>query len=356
MKQFFYLFAFATCTIFSSCTKPEDNPEPTTGYDIYIAGYQVNGVGQSVATYWKNGVRVELTDGSRDAWATDIFVSENNDVYVLGEETDVDATGQPTNNIVYWENGQRTIVATDATDAFSIFVKNSDVYVLGRLGGPGFSQGDAKYWKNGVASSFTNGGTRPVGYQITVSGNDIYVCGREDVPRTGGSQATYWKNGAAVTLGLNDSSYCYANSIAVSGNDVHAMGYEDYQTPYGWLNRVKYWKNGVEHLLTDKGYSECYGRMAVEGNDVYISGVIDTGNETTRAVYWKNGRQVSLENGNSNNDAYGIAVKKGDVIVCGRTYPSDSDDNAIATYWKNGSVTYLGDGITRSNAEAVFLK
>ena len=42
--------------------------------DVYVAGDEFNG-SHTVAKYWKNGVPVLLTDGSKDAFASSVFVS-----------------------------------------------------------------------------------------------------------------------------------------------------------------------------------------------------------------------------------------------------------------------------------------
>ena len=52
--------------------------------DIYVAELKSNGV-HEVATYWKNGNLVSLTDGSRNAKILSIAVSDN-DTYACGYE------------------------------------------------------------------------------------------------------------------------------------------------------------------------------------------------------------------------------------------------------------------------------
>jgi hypothetical protein len=42
--------------------------------DVYVAGYEVNNSGKNVAKFWKNGVGVNLTDGSDNAIAYAVAV------------------------------------------------------------------------------------------------------------------------------------------------------------------------------------------------------------------------------------------------------------------------------------------
>ena len=53
------------------------------GSDVYIAGNSIAANGNTVATYWKNGVAVNLTDGSTNSAIMAIAVN-NSDVYVAG--------------------------------------------------------------------------------------------------------------------------------------------------------------------------------------------------------------------------------------------------------------------------------
>ncbi|MEJ7827880.1 MAG: hypothetical protein WKF91_06790 [Segetibacter sp.] len=81
---------------------------------------------------------------------------------------------------------------------------SKDVYVAG--GENTGTKGVAKYWKNGVATSLTNGTNSAHAYSVYVSGTDVYVAGRE----SNGTKyvAKVWKNGVAPSLtnGSNDGA------------------------------------------------------------------------------------------------------------------------------------------------------
>lgn len=162
------------------------------------------------------------------------------DVYVAGYEYSGVAPGVAP-GAKYWKNG----VATSLTDgvnisgAYSIDISDTNVYVAGyRLNGS--SQFVATYWKNGEAVNLTDGERNAVAYSIAVSGNDVYVAGVEwSYPVLGSSimtRAIYWKNGARVNL-TDGTKHARANSICISGNDVYIAGYE---TNNDWVHVAKY--------------------------------------------------------------------------------------------------------------------
>src|SRR5260370_38152401 len=69
-----------------------------SGSDVYVAGIESNGT-NDVAKYWKNGVSVELTDGTHQGFVNSIFV-DGTDLYVAGGETEPGITKSK-----YWKNG-----------------------------------------------------------------------------------------------------------------------------------------------------------------------------------------------------------------------------------------------------------
>lgn len=111
--------------------------------DIYMSGHyfppnSTNGA----ACYWKNGQRIDLTDGSKGATAASIVVV-NDHIYLAGMVND---------QAVYWKDGELIMLTTGGTFSManSIFVKGTDVHVAG------YEHGYPAYWKNGVKQEIEN--------------------------------------------------------------------------------------------------------------------------------------------------------------------------------------------------------
>ncbi|HQV54535.1 MAG: hypothetical protein IPH34_06345 [Chitinophagaceae bacterium] len=91
------------------------------GTDIYVGGTIPNALsGYFVATYWKNGTSVSLTDGTTDAVVRDMFVF-NSDVYATGLVIGSGGFGIAT----WWKNGTLNTVGntTESSTALSIIVQ-----------------------------------------------------------------------------------------------------------------------------------------------------------------------------------------------------------------------------------------
>jgi hypothetical protein len=355
---------------FFSCQKEISsevaNTNTSTQVDVYVAGY-VADLSAGIPAYWKNG-RLVLIDsahynvpiyyGLSGAGARSITVSGNN-VYLGGYEVVISPYSGDHYPGICWKNG----IPVDLTDGStpyisSIIVSGTDVYVAGSEGGA------ATYWKNGSSPVYlTIGGGPSVSWasatSIVVSGTDVYVAGYEE---NYGSfyVAKYWKNGTAVNLPSDGTKNVFATSIAVSGNDVYVAGYE--ATPGNDGGVAKYWKNGNPVNLSDVTNFATANSIAVSGTDVYVTGYENSGlvngvYTITVAKYWKNGNPVNLTDGSKLAEATSIAISGNDVYVAGYEEKTAGSYTYVAKYWKNGSPVVLGDvsKYSDSKASSIFL-
>ena len=174
--------------------------------DVYVAGNKtsISDRGKSIAMLWKNGVAQNLNENIKnvtgDAYATSVFVSNEEDVYVAGH-FEFENYLVP----ILWKNGKhyyspRTFIRSEAN---SVFVAESDSYVVGytrfhgsMLTGPKY----ASLWKNDEQVQFLPADSRQAqAYSVFVSDGDVYIAGVEGIEGQGAS-ARLWKNGVAQEL------------------------------------------------------------------------------------------------------------------------------------------------------------
>ena len=308
----------------SSCKK-NNNPTPEKAVDVYISGNTTALNGNSVATYWKNGVPIKLVDSLTNS-QTDAITVQGNDVYVVGDTSTPNTLyGVAT----YWKNG----VATKLTDgssfsrAYAMAVQGNDIFVAGYTVLNNISK--ATYWKNGIATSLSDNSLGSIATAIVVSGSDVYVSGYA-MGTLGYSVAIYWKNGVPTYLNTSSSD---AVALVVDGNNVYTGGYIE-QTAAAWKNGQI---AGVQ-VNTLEGPSGIIS-AAVDGSDVYFTGFTHLANGSSEAIYWKNGVPTKLSNDGSISHSSEIAINGSDVYVSGYF---TSNGITIGTYWKNGVAVKLG--------------
>lgn len=336
-----------------SCKKPKTTPPPNppsgNSGDVYTVGYEYNGT-VTVAKYWKNKVGVSLTDGTKAAQATGIFIN-GADVYICGFEQN--AAGKLV--AMYWKNGTPVVLGDQAktSTASGIAVSGTDVFVVGNEFGSGF-QSLPITWVNGtrfptqlapnIVHAENNG--------ITVKNGVFYFAGTIFVPvvPSGNYYAQRWSHTlpfayvAPIDITIDGKAF----GIATDGTNMYTCGsaFTTGQTISHF--KAYYWENNIPHALTDGSKEANAQAITVSGTDVYVCGYEAKAVSSTIGIakYWKNGVLTNLGSGDYSTSSTGIAVKNTDVYVSG--YGSLPNSGPTHAYlWKNGAVY---DSTNSSNA------
>jgi hypothetical protein len=326
--------------LLSACHKKSNDsppPVPAPGPDVYMIGND-----GSTGTIWKNGTATALGD---QTYPSD-FTILGKDIYICGDYN------SKSNNIArYWKNG----VAVDLSDgtryatAFDLFVIGNDIYVGGREQMPGnaaYSQ--AKYWKNGTPVILTGSNESGTVYGIVVVGNDVYAIG-EHSHSLGSPVACYWKNGQVTDL-TDKNVYAAGETMTVSGNDIYMVWSVVDQA--GNV-QTRYSKNfGTPVLLTNGPIND--NTISILNNDVYITGTGKKSN-VLYATYWKNGMPTYVSNEAQGAFATGIAIAGSDIYLSGWTQNVPAGKAPTACYWKNGEEILLANGAEQSAAKKILI-
>ena len=250
---------------------------------------------------------------------------------------------------VYWKNrvDQNTFGSiTNPSNAYSIFVSGSDVYISGEIENAS-GKSVATWWINGIKQSdLSDGTTNAEARDIFVSGSDVYIAGyAEDA--SGDSSAKLWKNG--VDQNIVVAGYSSAKSVFVDGSDVYVAGSDE---GYGIL-----WKNGTkEYTLTSGTSWSDANSVFADSGDVYICGNISDSSGNTAASWWKNGvKQSAIATGVEWSTANSIYVSDNDVYIAG-CEDINSGNGTVLKWWKNGIIQpNLTDGSHNSEANSILV-
>lgn len=311
--------------------------------NVYVA-VQLQG-NPNRALYWKNADIVNLSDGSRHAFAKSIFVNETG-VYVAGEEHNSSSVYVAK----YWKDGQAITLSNGMKHAFAtgIFVSNNSVYVSGSQETSG--QRQAKYWLNGTEHNLTDGVKHAVANSIFVSGNDVYVGGNMNEPL---ERARYWKNGNEVGLSQSSGTVrSVASSIAVSGNDVYVAGYQQFDATNGGKYIATIWKNGVPFLLGSSTNNSYATGVAVKNNNVYVAAYENMQGVNVARVWKNNTILTTLSNGSIDEQTSSVFVAdQEDVYVAG--YSGNVNSGLQAKYW-HLPAGLAGSGVSHTNNNGTY--
>jgi len=218
-----------------------------SGTDVYVSGVIMYPLSLYPTTpvYWKNGtlnyLQHQTTTYNNDFWRTSGIAISGSDVYISGDN------GM---QCVYWKNGV-AVNLSNGTFTYGITISGTDIYILGNLyTNASVGTSVAGYWKNGIPVYLPNPNSIvQSAMAIAINGTDVYVTGFISI--SGNLNAVYWKNGTMTTLSKVTGSGALASGIFIdASNNVYICGGENMA---GQRSVAAYWRNGVETILSTQG-------------------------------------------------------------------------------------------------------
>jgi hypothetical protein len=186
------------------------------------------------------------------------------------------------------------------------------------------------------------------------SDKSVYICGYE-INDVGNNVAKYWKDGVEVVLS-NGTTDAVGRAIWVSGDDVYVAGSRKISDA-GSLSLPVYWKNGAElGLSSNAAPFSTATDIFVEGGNAYIVGFERNADGVEVAKLYGPGGTVDLSDGTIDARAEGVFAENGNVHVVGYQNISEFNSTAVATYWLNGVATPLSNNGNESMAFDVEVK
>ncbi len=305
---------------------------------VYAAGYYSNG-SRTVAAYWDDGERIDLTDGSTNAQATDIDVYSG-DAYVTGYYNNGSK-----DTAAYWINGVKQADLPDSgysSRANSIFIDSGDVYIAGY-----YNDGVnniACRWKNGnLQGALADSTGNSEATSVTVVNGNVYISGYYNngiYPYV----ATYWVNGIKISEDLYNEKSRALDIFVTPSEDVYVSGF--YFNPAVPTLGSCYWAGGANGFTSLYGSNLSYAyAVSVDADRVYAAGYYKDAADI--ACYWEDGSRIDLDNGRGND----LKISNGIKYVSGYYFDGSKK---IAALWKDGLRTDLYDsGLSGIHAEAL---
>jgi len=274
--------------------------------------------------------------------AYSVFVKDG-DVYVAGV-TDTDRSYHNCyatlwkNGAVHFQAKPQHYPSTCAPEsaAFSVFVSGADVYLAGMQARVGQNRrNDGTLWINGSTRRLDD--TLEVnevcaGYVSVTPKGDVYVLGTARSTYLDDKEPTtiIWKNGEPQYFphGINN---VVVGSLFVSGEDVYALGSK--QNLDG-TRTAMLCVNGTWQEI-NLGFS-CVSSLFVSGKDVYIAGLDGDDREGLVALWVNNEKQVLGTERCFSWVQPSVFVSGGDVYVLGA-------EGSKRGYWKNGKWHIMAD-------------
>ncbi len=301
--------------------------QQTVALDVYVTGYIYetdydSAAGSSrprTAGYWKNGEWTALVESGLDSYVRDIEVIDG-DIYVSGGYGDADGEWHDG----YWKNGTfSSIEYVKDPQVYEMVISGTDVYLCG------YDRMRSAYWKNGVKYTILNK-AGSYAYGMCIDGETLHFVGVHS------GVGRHWSMTEADETPVIDTLTFTANSVCIDSGNLYIGGYsktEDEETGET-LYSACYSVNGDVQSLS----SGTVNKIRVLDGKVVCTGT--TGTEYTYAQYWVDGTATQLTT--SGGAAYGTTSYNSSIYVAGAEYDSI---NMLyrAVYWKDGVRVAIDD-------------
>ncbi len=216
-----------------------------SGTDIYVAGWEDGPNGNCTAKFWKNGAPFILSDAGTNAQAHSLFV-QSNDVYVVGfKEKTVYANYKLVTNkcAVLWKNGIEYELTDGSREAnaTSVYISGNDVYICGYEGEGLLTY--PKCWKNQDEIKIDTDTKHGKMNSICVDTNNIFAVGTSNNKNC----TILWKNNTEIALPNTSGRNSFGTSIFVLDNDVYIS---EYAYNKNYVATARFWKNNDVYPLS----------------------------------------------------------------------------------------------------------
>ena len=265
--------------------------------NVYVGGYEEesNYSNVKIATIWKNGVPTRLE--SYNSCVNDICVKDGN-VYAVGYIEACDDLRHLYYTVaVLWENGNPTMLADigPSSNAYSIVIKNDDMYIAGMIGGA------LTLWRNKESAVKIGTPIQPMfisnyNAKVAVDNNKnvFIIC----------EKSGYYKNrefmkveppqndvAANENIDKKLMAHSRFNDIFINNDSLYVVGEDGAMNPFVFNNnKVTYLRDW--NLGKRVESATC---IYVINNDVFIGGYEQNGNRMFNPIIWKNGVKQHIE-------------------------------------------------------------
>ncbi|MFN8253367.1 MAG: hypothetical protein U0V75_15975 [Ferruginibacter sp.] len=356
LQSFFLITLFVSCKKNNTATdNPSNNPPAPINADVYITGTEWNGT-VYVAKLWKNGTPYNISDGTKNASATGVYVN-GTDVYVSFTDN---TTGRRRAKL--WKNGtESTLLFADINDPFVESAANaiSRGVVAGYCQVAATGRFVACYWDDNGVHHISNAATNnaeAAGIHIKTISNftRTSITGNVETNNNGSFQhrSFFWGNqfgNPALNLLSGEQAAGYGVAGFINDN-----GFTYTAGRYGSLPTL--WFEGGPSLTLSNNPGFALGLYVAGYTQVYVAGS-ELLNGKYVAKLWSGDYQtaalqsLTLGSGQYQSEATGVQVTEGNSFICGDEYGSDG--KVYAKYWKNGNPVMVGG--PGSYATAIFV-